>query len=344
MIAELGERARAAAKGRDIVLVSENEPQHAKLVRPIDEGGYGLDGLWNDDFHHSAVVAVTGRREAYYSSTKGTPQELLSAIKWGYLFQGQYYPWQKNPRGAPALDVEAPAFILYTENHDQVANTARGYRLHQLTTPGRSRALTTLMLLAPGTPMLFQGQEFGASSPFLYFADHEPELAALVHEGRLEFLDQFPTMRETAVKRLQAAPHDVTAFERCKLDFSEREKNRPVYELHKELLRMRREDAVFSAQRRDWMHGAVLGPEALLLRFATGSGDDRLVLVNLGADLDLTQLAEPLLACPAGAPWKIVFSSEDPRWGGCGTPALESGGRIMLLGHAALVLAPEKTV
>jgi maltooligosyltrehalose trehalohydrolase len=342
VIMEIGERARAAAGKRSIVLVSENEPQHTKLIRPIDRGGYGLDALWNDDFHHSARVALTGRREAYYSSTHGTPQELLSAVKWGYLFQGQYYPWQKQSRGMPALDIEPPGFVLYTQNHDQVANSARGKRLHELTSPGANRAITALLLLAPGTPMLFQGQEFAASAPFYYFADHEKELAELVATGRGTFLEQFPSLRDEKTNVLRVPPHDLAAFTSSKLDLGERETHREAYDLTKDLLRLRREDPVFAAQRNDTLHGAVLGADAFVLRYATGSGDDRLLLVNLGSDLDLSQLAEPLLAAPWGKEWNIAMSTEDPRYGGSGTPPLESHGRVKLVGPSALVLVPQE--
>jgi len=342
VIVDLGERARAAAGQRSIVLVSENEPQHTRLIRPIDKGGYGLDGLWNDDFHHSARVALTGRSEAYYSSTHGTPQELISAVKWGYLFQGQYYPWQNQCRGMPALDIAAPSFVLYVQNHDQVANSARGQRLHELTSPGRYRAITALLLLAPGTPMLFQGQEFASSGPFLYFADHEKELAELVADGRGEFLQQFPSLRDDKTVALRLAPNDPKAFASSKLDLRERETHREAYDLTKDLLKLRREDPVFAAQRNDTLHGAVLGPEAFVLRYATGTGDDRLVLVNLGGDLDLAELAEPLLAPPWGARWRIAFSTEDPRYGGNGTAPIESDSRVRLLGPSALVLVPEE--
>jgi maltooligosyltrehalose trehalohydrolase len=341
-IVQIARRARGAAGKKDILLVCENEPQHTRLIRPIEKGGAGLDALCNDDFHHSARVAVTGRREAYYSNTKGTPQELVSAIKWGYLFQGQYYPWQKQRRGMPALDIEAPAFVVYIQNHDQIANSTCGLRLHELTSPGRYRAITALTLLAPATPMLFQGQEFAASAPFLYFADHEPELAKLVEKGRGEFLQQFPSVRDPKTCALQLAPHDPAAFESCKLDLRERETHRAAYDLHKDLLRLRREDPIFAAQRNDWLYGAVLGPEAFVLRFATGSGDDRLVLVNLGGDLDLTEVAEPLLAPPLGHTWRILFSTEDPRYGGTGTAPVESDARLRLMGPSALVLAPEE--
>jgi len=342
VIAELGERARAAAGKRSIVLVSENEPQHTKLVRPPEEGGYGLDALWNDDFHHAARVAVTGHAEAYYSSTKGTPQELVSALKWGYLFQGQYYPWQKQCRGTPALDLDPASFIVYIQNHDQVANSATGQRLDRLTSAGRYRAITAFALLAPGTPMLFQGQEFAASAPFLYFADHEPELGALVEKGRATFLAQFPTLQDPKAQALFLPPQAEVAFTSSKLDLRERETHRAAYDLVKDLLRLRREDPIFSAQRSDWLHGAVLGPEALLLRYVTRGEGDRLVLLNLGRDLDLGDLAEPLLAPPEGHFWSVLWSSEDPRYGGVGTPPLGACGQRCLVGASALVLAPQE--
>src|SRR5205085_6848664 len=139
------------------------------------QGGYGLDCLWNDDFHHSAVVALSGRNEGYYSDYWGKPQEFISAAKWGYLYQGQRYRWQGHRRrGTPAFGLEPARFVTFTQNHDQIANSGRGQRCRELTSPGRFKAVTALLLLGPGTPMLFMGQEFAASSPVFYFADHHP--------------------------------------------------------------------------------------------------------------------------------------------------------------------------
>ena len=128
ILSEIAEAARKAAGRRSIILTAENEPQHTKLVRSKQQGGYGLDALWNDDFHHSALVALTGRNEAYYSDYNGTPQEFISAVKYGYLYQGQWYKWQQQRRGTNALDLNPAAFITFIQNHDQVANTARGER------------------------------------------------------------------------------------------------------------------------------------------------------------------------------------------------------------------------
>ena len=192
ILSQIGKRRRAAAPDRTILLIAENEPQFPQLCRSIADGGNGLDAVWNDDYHHSVTVALTGHNEAYYTDYLGNPQEIISAAKYGYLYQGQWYSWQDARRGRPGLDLPRSTYIDFLQNHDQIANSGRGLRAHQLASPARYRALTALTLLMPGTPMLFQGQEFAASSPFLFFADHVPELAALVREGRSTFLHQFP--------------------------------------------------------------------------------------------------------------------------------------------------------
>jgi maltooligosyltrehalose trehalohydrolase len=340
IVADIAAKARAAAGRRSIYITGENEPQHAELARPVARRGMGLDALWNDDFHHSATVAATGACEAYYSETRGTPQELISALKWGFLYQGQYYGWQKKRRGHPALDLPAHAFIQCLQNHDQVANSARGQRLHELTTPGRLRALTGLLLLTPGTPLLFQGQEFAANAPFLYFASHEDELNVLIRKGRHEFLTQFPNIASEDGGKLLALPAQEETFRRCKLDHTDRERNAHVVRMHRDLLRLRREDPLFSVQDSTRMHGAVLGPEAFLLRFLGAAGEDRLLVVNLGTTLPLLPMAEPLLAPPAGCRWKLLWNSEDPRYGGSGMmePDVEHSWRLPA--HALAVLAP----
>jgi maltooligosyltrehalose trehalohydrolase len=342
ILTAVGREVRRAAAGRETIVVAENEEQHSFLARPPERGGYGLDGLWNDDFHHSAMVALTGRSEAYYSDYRGDPQEFIAAAKWGYLFQGQYYTWQKKPRGTPALDLAPSAFVTFLQNHDQVANAARGLRCHLLSSPGRYRAMTTLLLLGPGTPMLFQGQEFAASNPFYFFADHNPDLAKLVYQGRTKFLSQFSSIGDPEVRSYIPDPADSRTFERCKLDFTERELHRETYALHRDLLKLRREDPAFRAQRPRGVDGAVFGSRAFLLRFFADDGADRLLLVNLGRDLDLAPGPSPLLAPPQGCAWEVCWSSESPRYGGGGTTPLDRAGYFHLQGEAAVILVPRQ--
>src|SRR5262249_30251436 len=153
IVAAITREARHAALPKSIIVVAENEPNNTMLVRSPTEGGYGVDALWNDDFHHSAQVALTGHNEAYYSGFFGTPQEFISAAKYGFLYQGELYLWQKNPRGTPGLELAPESGVLFLENHDQVSNSVRGERLRTRSHPGSYRAMTSLMLLLPGTPM-----------------------------------------------------------------------------------------------------------------------------------------------------------------------------------------------
>jgi maltooligosyltrehalose trehalohydrolase len=335
-------RVREAARGKATIIIAENEPQESMLVRPPEHGGFGMDAVWNDDFHHSAMVALTGHNEAYYTDYLGKPQELISAIKWGYLYQGQRYKWQKKRRGRPALDIEPAAFVVFIQNHDQMANSGRGLRIHMLTSPGRYRAMTALMLLAPCTPMLFQGQEFAASSPFYYFADQKPELSRLTHRGRRKFLRQFRSLATAEMQKSVLSPDDPSLFEQSKLNFSERQSHKGIYALHKDLLKLRRDDPTFRAQAKGIMDGAVLGDEAFVLRFFSDKGDDRLLLVNLGRDLHLDPAPEPLLAPVEGTLWRVMLATTDLKYGGCGTPQPDTKDNWHIPGHAAVVLSPKE--
>jgi maltooligosyltrehalose trehalohydrolase len=341
ILAAMTRQARRQAGNKQLFIVGENEPQHTKLLRPCSEGGDGLDALWNDDFHHTALVALTGRDEAYYTDYKGTPQEFISCAKYGYLYQGQRYKWQKKRRGTPAFGLEPAQFIAFLENHDQVANSGFGKRVHMETSPGRYRAMTALLLLGPWTPMLFQGQEFCASSRFFYFNDLREDLRENVARGREEFLRQFPSIASKETTGQLAVPHDPATFERSKLDLSERERHAQAYALHRDLLRLRREERVFQAQRAGEYDGAVLGSGAFLLRYFGAAGEDRLLVVNFGKTEHLNPAPEPLLAPPAGKQWKTLWSSESPRYGGPGAvePEGEEGWRIPA--EAAVVLSAE---
>jgi maltooligosyltrehalose trehalohydrolase len=342
ILTELSTRARAAARGRRVLLVGENEEQRVALVRPVDQGGHGLDMLWNDDFHHAARVAATGRKEGYYADYGGTPQELISAAKYGFLYQGQRNTRQGKRRGTPAFGLEPASFVTFLQNHDQVGNSAKGARLHQITSPGRYRALTALWLLMPGTPMLFQGQEFAASSPFLYFGDQKPEIARAMQRGRRHFLSQFASLKTHRMQQCIANPADPEAFRRSQLVPAERQRHGEATALHRDLLRLRRDDPVFAAQHRGSLDGAVLGPEALVLRYFGANGNDRLLVVNLGPDLHLDPAPEPLLAPPAGACWGLLWSSEDPAYGGAGTAPLETEMGWRIPGHAAVALSSRR--
>ncbi|MEA2462620.1 MAG: maltooligosyltrehalose trehalohydrolase, partial [Acidobacteriota bacterium] len=322
VLAVISRRARAAAHGRRVYLVAENEPQDTRTLRSVDEGGLGLDAMWNDDFHHSARVALTGLTEAYYTDYTGKPQEFVSMAKHGFLYQGQWYRWQKKRRGTSSIGTPRHALIWYLQNHDQIANSACGDRLRTLTDPAALRTMTALVLLGPATPLIFQGDEIGAITPFTYFADHEPGLAELVTKGRREFLQQFPSLATDAMKSRLPRPNDPEVFARCKLDWSAIDQQ--VLAMHRDLLRLRRDDPPFRTDFHGSLDGAVLDDHAFLLRSFRKDGDDRLLIVNLGPTLRPEPIPEPLLAPPPARTWRLLWSSESAEYGGSGTPEVET--------------------
>ncbi len=339
ILAEIAEAVRTAANGRKTILVAENEPQQTSLLHPEHEGGCGLDGIWNDDLHHSMMVRLTHKREAYYSDHMGRAQEFVSAAKRGFLFQGQHYGWQGQARGHSTRGLAPQRFVTFIENHDQVANTDTGSRVRFRAHPGVYRALTAYWLLTPGTPMFFQGQERGARAPFLYFCDHNDDLNKAIRRGRSQWLRQFPSLASDDAQAALFNPSDEDTFTRCKLRPGDRDD--AILALHEDLLELRREDPVLRRQTDAVLDCAVLSEECFLLRFFAEEGD-RLLIVNLGVDLDLPHAPEPLLAPPEGTAWTLAWSSDHHRYAGSGvgSPILETGWRIP--GAAAVLLTPAK--
>ena len=233
----------------------------------------------------AAMVRLTGRREAYYRRPRRHGRGIHRLRKWGYLFQGQRYAWQNNPRGTAAFDIAADRFINFLQNHDQLANSPTGLRLHELTSRGRFRAMTALFLLMPQTPMLFQGQEFAASSPFFYFNDCGAGEAKEVAAGRAKFLSQFRSYALPEIQSRLPDPCDPDVFQRCKLDFGDRRRHKQIYDLHRDLLQLRRDDPVLRQHDATHIHGTTLGCDAFLLRYLPPDSGTRLIIVNFGAEL-----------------------------------------------------------
>jgi maltooligosyltrehalose trehalohydrolase len=340
ILTQIGTSVRASADGRKTIVLAENEPQDCCLICPVEKNGYGLDAVWNDDFHHSAVVALTGRREAYFCGHLGRPQEFISAAKYGYLYQGQYYAWQNQPRGTSALGLDPIAFVTFLENHDQVANFGGSLRLRSLSSPARYRALTALWLLSPGTPMFFQGQEYGSEAPFHYFADHTAELARAVRKGRKKFMLQFSSQDTPEMSICFRDPEDPETFRQSRLDPTEQFRHPEITKLHADLVAIRRDDPVFRNRAGVILDGAVLAHDCFVLRYLTPNREDRLLVVNLGPGIDLPHLPEPLVARPSGCDWQVRWSSEWPEYGGCGSSSPGRFGAWHVPGECTILLTP----
>ncbi len=342
IVAEITRAVRAAAAPRSVYVVVENQPQERRMVEAPLAGGYGLDAMVSDDFQHSVRVAVTGHNEFYYRDYLGTPQELVSALKYGFLYQGQRSDMRDAAYGTDNLDTPAEHFVHFLENHDQVANSARGFRLHALASPARLRAITSLLLLGPQTPCLFQGQEFGTRRPFHYFSGLDGEDAIAVAEGRRKSLVNFQGVADPAMQARLPDPSAPATFAACKLDWSEVERQPGILALHRDLLTLRKSHAAFSQGSGRRIDGAVIGEAALLIRYLTTEPSGQcLLLVNLGKDIAVGVVAEPLLAPPRGHRWQLIWSSEHPDYGGAGQPSIDLNKYSTLPGDSALVFASE---
>jgi len=199
--------------------------------------------------------------------------------------------------------------------------------------------MTTLLLLGPWTPLLFQGQEFGTSKSFVFFTDvGDSDMREAIRKGRFSFLSQFPSQATEEAQKQLPIPADPAVFDRCKLDFSEREKNRNLYDLHIDLLKLRREDSRFREQNVGGIDGAVLGPASFVLRYFANDADDRLLVVNLGRRQFLIPSPEPLLAPPLGFEWETLWTSESLRYGGPGAVPVVTQEQWLLPAEAAVAL------
>jgi maltooligosyltrehalose trehalohydrolase len=239
----------------------------------------------------------------------------------------------------PTFGTHPAAFVSFIENHDQVSNSAQGARLRFETSPGCYRAMTALLLLGPWTPLLFQGQEFGATAPFVFFTDvGDANLREAIRKGRFEFLSQFPSLATPEAQRALPDPTDRNNFDRCKLNFAERGEQPQFYDLHQDLIRLRREDSRFQKQIPGGVDGAVLGERSFLLRYFGEQNDERLLVVNLGPSESLIPSPEPLLAPPFGFEWDVIWSSDDKRYGGPGVVKPFSDDGWSLPGEVAIAL------
>ena len=233
IVAEIQERVQelAARVGRRICAIAETDENDSRYIKSRKDGGYGLDAVWSDDFHHAVHAFFTGERQGYYRDF-GDAQQIARALRDGYVFQGEHFGFWDRPRGTSAKDVPLPANVICLQNHDQVGNRAKGERLTVLTTRGARKVAAALLLLAPHTPLLFMGQEYDEAAPFQFFADFQNvALKKAVSEGRRsEFKDfDFEEVPD---------PGDPSTFERSKLAWVE---DREMLEWYRELLQWRKQ-------------------------------------------------------------------------------------------------------
>jgi maltooligosyltrehalose trehalohydrolase len=222
--------------GWERLLIAEDPRNLRDLALPQAEGGYGLQGIWADDFHHQLRANLAGDRHSYYRDFSGTPADIATTLEQGWFYTGQRSENQGEARGTPTDGLSPENFVICIQNHDQVGNRPRGNRLSDEIPLSAYRAASALLLFAPQLPLLFQGQEWATKVPFIYFTDHNPELGKLVSEGRKEEFRDFPDFQGDVPD-----PQDPASFEKSKLDWEEQNslEHAGVLRLYRDLLKLR---------------------------------------------------------------------------------------------------------
>ncbi len=330
----------AAAHVRGGFVIGEDERNDVRAIEPRSQGGWGLDGVWSDDFHHAIRVALTHQKEAHFGSYDGTLEEWLTIFREGWLFRGQLFRQWGRHRGTPAGHVSPERFVFCISNHDQVGNRPLGDRLHDVISPEAYRATSLLLCLSPYTPMLFMGQEWAASTPFPYFTDHPGEIGEMVRAGRLEeYAAKKAVYGEDLIARMPD-PQAESTFNAAKLRWSERgdAHHEQVLALYRECLRLRSAERIFQSAPREQWRSEKAGAHVLALRWCEPA-HDWLLLFSL--EVPGGQIADADIVRPrAGCRWKLVLASNEERFGGIGTreatggengmPVLDSPGAMLL--------------
>jgi maltooligosyltrehalose trehalohydrolase len=273
IVQEIAEVAGAEA-GRPITVHAEDSRNLAAMIESTAEGGWGLDGVWADDFHHVVRTMVAGDTHGYYADFAGHTRELATVIHDGWLFSGTHSAHMKGPRGTRADRVPMHRFVVCVQNHDQVGNRALGERLHHQVPPETWRAVSALLLTVPMTPLLFMGQEWAASSPFQFFTDLEPALGRLVTAGRRQEFADFPEFsgEDARLGIPDAQSPDTFANSRLRWEEQGSGEHGRTLALYRALLSLRRDHPALAGS--DLTSGAAVSPddETIVMRRADDDG------------------------------------------------------------------------
>ena len=320
VVQELTATAREVAGARGIWIVAEDGRHEITRARSLERKGEGLDALWADDFHHEIRVHLTNATENYYASYQGSTVDIAEAVNNGFS------PVTTGKKDVTPVteDDPASAFVFCIQNHDQVGNRPFGDRLHHVANMERYAVASALMLFSPETPMLFMGQEFAASTPFLYFTDHPDELGKLVTEGRRKEFSGFGIFHDERLRDSIPDPQAESTFLASKLRLDERERHEGIYALYKTLLKMRREDGVLRHNDRQKTHASAISAEIVAVHRWWGT-EQRLLIANFGPEVQLAVRDIEAFAPMYERPWKLLCATTEREFGGTGD-AIEISG------------------
>jgi maltooligosyltrehalose trehalohydrolase len=343
VLAEMETRVRESLPaGRSFVFMAEDERNERRVVLPQTDGGWGLHGVWADDFHHQVRRLIAGDHEAYFADYGGTIPELAETLRKGWFYEGQPSCNHGCPRGTPAEGIPPTAFVHCIQNHDQVGNRAMGDRLHHAVELAPVRAAAALLLLSPYTPLLWMGQEWAASAPFQYFTDHPEELGKLVTEGRRQEFGKFSAFADPEVRERIPDPQAAETFARSKLDWDERGRmpHSGMLSFYRALIHLRRTHPALRRRDRDAFSVAALGEDAIALRRQGDAGCALLLVASFTGDLSVSLDDDATTRAPDGG-WEVHLATEEGRFGGETEGellTLSPDGRLAMRGPGAIVL------
>lgn len=297
---------QAAALGRRCHLIAESDLNDVRVIEPVELGGYGVDAQWSDDFHHSLHALLTGDRRGYFADF-GSMDDLRKALVEGFVYDGRRSEFRRRRHGNSAAGRSGEQFVICIQNHDQVANGSGGQRLAGMVSLAEQKLAAALLLCAPNLPLLFMGQEYGETAPFLYFTSHtDPELGEAVRRGRAEEFRSFEWEGEFD------DPQAEETFLRSRLDWGlrDRQPQAGIRALYRDLLALRSERACLGNGRRDLMRVAC-GAKERWLRIERGepAGPGALCVFNL----ERAPLRVPLVGNDRR--WKLALFTGDCRYG-----------------------------
>jgi maltooligosyltrehalose trehalohydrolase len=311
-------RQQAERLDRHLLVIAESDLNDVRVIETPSKGGYGLSAQWNDDFHHCVHTLLTGERNGYYEDF-GEIKQLTKALREGFVYNGQYSPFRKRRHGSSSKHLPSSKFVVFSQNHDQVGNRAKGDRLSSLVSFEALKLAAGMVLLSPNIPLLFMGEEYGEEAPFQYFVSHSDlELIEAVRKGRKEEFSAFQwdgTIPD---------PQDEMTFLRSKidLDLGQHGKHHILLEFYKKLIQLRKEIPSLSHLDKKGVKVETFEKKKTIL-IRREYGEDRLIGV-FNFDRNPVKIKTTI----KGGDWQRIFSSASEEWGGIGALAPDSIGSL----------------
>jgi maltooligosyltrehalose trehalohydrolase len=343
ILAELAEAVKRAIPHRRIHLHAED---HRNLNTMVGQGGWGLDAIWSDDFHHELRRYLRGDSRGLFQDFRGSLADLAHITSRGWLFEGAYSHYRQKPRGTDPTGLCPRQLVFFLQNHDRIANHGLGERLHDLVGLSVTRAATALMLVNPYTPLIFMGQEWAASSPFLFFTDHEPALGRLVHEGRVrEYAENLIDAGLTVDPATIPNPQAEATFLACKLDHDEADEppHSGMLQLHVDLMALRRQMPALRQNEPGRVRAIALElADTIAVRTDAADGSAVAVVARLkGSGPVAWDDLTPLLGVE---PWEILWSTEEPQYAADPQPVVFEDRSVLFARPSAIVLRAGPTL